>query len=106
SYHFFHIRLTCYLHFFLLFFFKTPAPTEFYTLSLHDALPIFTGSSRSWWPRCASPTGRTTAASAIPPSSGSATTNGRGIANVRRPCRQRRRPRPQRRRRRARRAGA
>src|SRR5207244_12205386 len=29
------------LFLFLLFFFTAPAPTEIYTLSLHDALPIF-----------------------------------------------------------------
>src|SRR5687768_18253217 len=29
-----------YLHSFFLFFFIDPAPTEIYTLSLHDALPI------------------------------------------------------------------
>src|SRR5436305_11743638 len=28
---------------FSFFFFNAPAPTEIYTLSLHDALPIFTG---------------------------------------------------------------
>src|SRR5262250_3695033 len=27
----------------ILFFFNAPAPTEIYTLSLHDALPIFAG---------------------------------------------------------------
>src|SRR5207248_11527368 len=30
-----------------LFFFNDPAPTEIYTLSLHDALPILRGQSRS-----------------------------------------------------------
>src|SRR5205823_10898938 len=30
-----------FLHFFLLFFFTATATTEIYTLSLHDALPIF-----------------------------------------------------------------
>src|SRR5690348_18068835 len=30
-----------FLFFFFLFFFNDPAPTEIYTLSLHDALPIF-----------------------------------------------------------------
>src|SRR5437870_10800675 len=30
-----------YLSFFLFFFFNDPAPTEIYTLSLHDALPIY-----------------------------------------------------------------
>src|SRR5438132_5671148 len=40
-------RLACLFHcfflslLFLLFFFNDPAPTEIYTLSLHDALPIF-----------------------------------------------------------------
>src|SRR5262249_60434785 len=29
-----------------LFFFHDPAPTEIYTLSLHDALPIYSGSVR------------------------------------------------------------
>src|SRR2546422_8936044 len=39
----------------LLFFFNDTATTEIYTLSLHDALPIFarphepTSSRRSWW---------------------------------------------------------
>src|SRR5207248_10877628 len=28
----------------LFFFFTDPAPTEIYTLSLHDALPIYTGT--------------------------------------------------------------
>src|SRR5437773_9979924 len=31
------------LLFFLFFFFNHPAPTEIYTLSLHDALPIYSG---------------------------------------------------------------
>src|SRR5439155_24945459 len=31
----------------LLFFFHDPAPTEIYTLSLHDALPIY--CSTAWW---------------------------------------------------------
>src|SRR3989338_6781828 len=30
--------------FFFFFFFNDPAPTEIYSLSLHDALPIFGGS--------------------------------------------------------------
>src|SRR5438477_8774172 len=30
-----------------LFFFTVTAPTEIYTLSLHDALPIFTGGARA-----------------------------------------------------------
>src|SRR5438093_11481603 len=38
--------LTCYasflcVFFFFFFFFNDPAPTEIYTLSLHDALPIY-----------------------------------------------------------------
>src|SRR5438132_11642267 len=37
--------LTRFSHLLLLFFFNDPAPTETYTLSLHDALPI--SSSRS-----------------------------------------------------------
>src|SRR5207237_10709528 len=35
------IHLHCYTSFFLFFFFNAPAPTEIYTLSLHDALPIY-----------------------------------------------------------------
>src|SRR6267154_6607410 len=35
-----------YLFFFFFFFFNDTAPTEIYTLSLHDALPIFRGRSR------------------------------------------------------------
>src|SRR5205085_9813639 len=33
-----------FLYFFFFFFFTDPAPTEIYTLSLHDALPIFQGA--------------------------------------------------------------
>src|ERR1039457_6942437 len=33
--------------FFFFFFFNDPAPTEFYPLSLHDALPIYSGSNQS-----------------------------------------------------------
>src|SRR5947208_15097087 len=33
--------ISCYLFFFLFFFFNDTATTEIYTLSLHDALPIF-----------------------------------------------------------------
>src|SRR5439155_21447808 len=33
--------LDCLLNFFLLFFFNDTATTEIYTLSLHDALPIY-----------------------------------------------------------------
>src|SRR5437868_9254567 len=32
-----------------LFFFNTTAPTEIYTLSLHDALPIYPRLRRSYW---------------------------------------------------------
>src|SRR5215210_9584332 len=40
-----------YLHLlFLFFFFNDTAPTEIYTLSLHDALPISRGSAASRWP--------------------------------------------------------
>src|SRR5258707_13968226 len=35
---------------FLLFFFNDTATTEIYTLSLHDALPIWRGRS-AWWRR-------------------------------------------------------
>src|SRR5262249_60490876 len=58
----------------LLFFFNDPAPTEIYTLSLHDALPISTGRRCSWegWERlpnprrarCGRPCATTTPASA------------------------------------------
>src|SRR5436305_2467219 len=34
----------------LFFFFTNPEPTAIYTLSLHDALPIFTGPNRSFGP--------------------------------------------------------
>src|SRR5207302_10470340 len=30
--------------------YKLPAPTNIYTLSLHDALPIFKGPNRAWIP--------------------------------------------------------
>src|SRR5207253_11477800 len=40
---------------FLFFFFNDPAPTEIYTLSLHDALPISTEPWKSSWVRRASP---------------------------------------------------
>src|SRR5437870_3391442 len=36
-----HSLLACSLTLSLLFFFNAPAPTEIYTLSLHDALPIY-----------------------------------------------------------------
>src|SRR5437773_11583175 len=34
----------------LFFFFNDPATTEIYTLSLHDALPIFVGKASGTWP--------------------------------------------------------
>src|SRR5437016_8292600 len=34
----------------VLFFFNDPSPPEIYTLSLHDALPILTGTMRPWKP--------------------------------------------------------
>src|SRR5438552_14205200 len=37
--------------FFFLFFFNDPATTEIYTLSLHDALPIFFDTIAGPWPR-------------------------------------------------------
>src|SRR5436190_16529550 len=37
---------TTHTHYYLLFFFTTPAPTEISTLSLHDALPICADLSR------------------------------------------------------------
>src|SRR5208337_1967706 len=45
--------------FFLFFFFNDTATTEIYTLSLHDALPIFgprpcSGPCASWWRRASS----------------------------------------------------
>src|SRR5690606_41931878 len=36
------------LHFHFSFFFNATATTEIYTLSLHDALPIFGDQPRSW----------------------------------------------------------
>src|SRR5207302_8275641 len=50
---------TLYRILYLLFFvFTHPAPTEIYTLSLHDALPIFS-TSRSSMPRSAASRSRT-----------------------------------------------
>src|SRR5437773_5368381 len=54
--------------YFRFFFFNNPAPTEIYTLSLHDALPIWPSvrratSSRSGPPRGASSSGGSTARS-------------------------------------------
>src|SRR5688572_32951459 len=40
------IRASCF------FFFNDPAPTEIYTLSLHDALPISTTRPGRCWPPC------------------------------------------------------
>src|ERR1041385_9475464 len=37
--------MLCFLLFFFLFFFNDTATTEIYTLSLHDALPIYDGKS-------------------------------------------------------------
>src|SRR5690242_21467904 len=37
-------------YFFSFFFFNDPATTEIYTLSLHDALPIFVGVMRNFIP--------------------------------------------------------
>src|SRR5690349_22225110 len=39
----------------LLFFFNDPAPTELYTLSLHDALPIWPSRARPECPSSRSP---------------------------------------------------
>src|SRR2546429_9979433 len=36
--------------FFVFFFFNDTATTEIYTLSLHDALPIFLASTATIWP--------------------------------------------------------
>src|SRR5262245_66151462 len=44
SYCFFH----CLYSFYLCFFFTDTATTEIYTLSLHDALPIWSNASRAW----------------------------------------------------------
>src|SRR4051794_41498967 len=51
----------------VFFFFNDTATTEIYTLSLHDALPIFPGTRRhrrSCWSACA-PTGGSTASRTI-----------------------------------------
>src|SRR5436853_3751178 len=37
-----------FLFFFFFFFFNDPATTEIYTLSLHDALPIFASVPTNW----------------------------------------------------------
>src|SRR5947209_10613708 len=36
----------------ICFFFNDPATTEIYTLSLHDALPIWWPARRAWWANC------------------------------------------------------
>src|SRR5205814_9586472 len=41
----YHTRHVLCFYFILVFLFKDPAPTEIYTLSLHDALPISSGSA-------------------------------------------------------------
>src|SRR5439155_24623111 len=61
--------------FFFFFFFNDPAPTEIYTLSLHDALPICIGSSptasrlseryRAAWSACPSPKPHPTCSGAL-----------------------------------------
>src|SRR2546427_12946638 len=43
-------RYVCPSSFFLLFFFNDTATTEIYTLSLHDALPIFDGARQRLGP--------------------------------------------------------
>src|SRR6266567_7001022 len=40
-------QIFCYMFFFFFFFFNDTATTEIYTLSLHDALPIWTGVRRA-----------------------------------------------------------
>src|ERR1022692_1628917 len=42
-----HDYLTCFLYFSLFFFFNDTATTEIYTLSLHDALPIYSHRPRA-----------------------------------------------------------
>src|SRR5258705_10896702 len=44
---FFFFLFLCFLLFFFFFFFNDTATTEIYTLSLHDALPIYVLSKRS-----------------------------------------------------------
>src|SRR5205807_9991006 len=75
----------------LLFFFHDPATTEIYTLSLHDALPI-------WWPR--RPTRRCSSGDpgawrrGGPRRSGEGRSGGRGSEGARRSSRASGRPRP------------
>src|SRR5260221_13735489 len=54
----------------IFFFFNDTATTEIYTLSLHDALPIFTSTStpsRSWWRRSTPAIGSRSPSRAPPP---------------------------------------
>src|SRR2546422_3636401 len=51
----------------LFFFFNDTATTEIYTLSLHDALPISTRSSRRWCAGSGRRSGSPTARSCSPP---------------------------------------
>src|SRR5437879_6961442 len=50
----------------MCFSFPAPAPTDLYTLSLHDALPILAHSSNPRCTPCGSPTRRTRDASTTP----------------------------------------
>src|SRR5262249_61319211 len=50
-----------------LFFFNDTPPTEIYTLSLHDALPISDGSARSRRPSCGTASPSRSATCARPP---------------------------------------
>src|SRR5437762_10207194 len=52
----------------LFFFFTDPATTEIYTLSLHDALPIWR-SARATAPSCGTPTARRSSSCACPATS-------------------------------------
>src|SRR6266480_6685668 len=47
------------IYFASFFFFNDTATTEIYTLSLHDALPIWSGSAASWTGPCRCPGGPT-----------------------------------------------
>src|SRR5205807_9155684 len=46
---FFCLSISSCSHFFSLFFFHHPSTTKIYTLSLHDALPIYQRSVRGRW---------------------------------------------------------
>src|SRR5205814_9872482 len=48
------------------FFFNNPPPTEIYTLSLHDALPILQRRCPSWSPSAAAPTAASSSATLKP----------------------------------------